>query len=238
METSFTIGQVPPEAFVGFMLMKIVPRHLNEIKQYQSLNYLAFREKIIEVFEEPDLSTAYLNALASQSQTHDESISDYMHRARLLVLKAHPDFTHAFRERIFITIFLLGLYDHQLASSLAVVKIQTAADAERLAAEGEAVRRDQRSRRITNNFLPEEVSAHDPEVLDEFSNVEPLDEVEEELMAALGTLNPPRRNFNLSSNSPERRSDKRHEMLRLQPVRPLQLKLPSTELTRAQALDP
>ena len=34
METYFTIGQVPPEAFVGLMLMKIVPCHLNEIKQY------------------------------------------------------------------------------------------------------------------------------------------------------------------------------------------------------------
>ena len=44
METYFTIGQVPPEAFVGFMLMKIIPCHLNEIKQYQSLDYLGFRE--------------------------------------------------------------------------------------------------------------------------------------------------------------------------------------------------
>ena len=35
METYFTFGQVLPEAFVGFMLMKIVLRHLNEIKQYQ-----------------------------------------------------------------------------------------------------------------------------------------------------------------------------------------------------------
>ena len=57
-----------------------------------------------------------------------------MHRARLLVIKAHPDLAHAPRERILITSFLLGLYDRQHASSLAVVKIQTAADAERLAA--------------------------------------------------------------------------------------------------------
>ena len=76
METYFTIGQFSPEAFVGFMLMKIVPRHLNEIKQYQSLNYLGFRENFVKVFEEPDLATAYLNALASLSQTHDYSISD------------------------------------------------------------------------------------------------------------------------------------------------------------------
>ena len=197
METYFTIGQVlpPPEAFVGFMLMKIVFRHLNEIKQYQSLEYLAFREKLVKVFEKPDLATANLNALAGQSQTRDESISDYMNRARLLVLKAHPDLAHASRERILIKGFLLGLYDHQLASSHAVVKIQTAVNAERLAAEGEAVRRDQRARRSTNNFLPEGVSGLDPEVFNEPSDAEPLDEEDEKLMAALGTLNPPRSNF-------------------------------------------
>ena len=176
METYFTIGQVFPEAFVGLMLMKTIPRYLNEIKQYQSLDYLAFREKLVEVFEEPDIAIAYLNALASLSQTRDESISDYMHRARLLVLKAHPDLAYAPRERTLITSFLLGLYNRQLASSLAVVKIQTAADAERLATEGEAVRRDQRSRRSPNNFLPEEASATDPEVLEEPSDVEPIDE--------------------------------------------------------------
>ena len=112
-----------------------------------------------------------------------------MHRARLLVLKAHPDFAHVPRERILITSFLLGVYDRQLALSLAVDKIQTAADAERLAAEGEAVRRDQRFGRSTNNFLPKEASALDPEVLEESSDAEPLNKEEEELMAALGTLN-------------------------------------------------
>ena len=78
-----------------------------------------------------------------------------MHRARLLVIKANPDVAHAPSKRIPITSFLLKLYDRQLASSLAVVKILTAADAERLAAEGEAVRREQRPRRSTSNFLPE-----------------------------------------------------------------------------------
>ena len=175
IETYFTIGQVPSEAFVGFMLMKVVPRHLNEIKQYHSLDYLGFREKLVEVFEEPDLATAYLNAFASLSQTRDESIFDDMHCARLLVLKEHPDLAHASRERILITSLLLRLYDRQLASSLAVVKIQTAADAERLAAEGEAVRRDQRSRRSTNNFLPDEPSAKHSGSLEEPSDAEPLE---------------------------------------------------------------
>ena len=90
MTTYFTIGQVPPKAFVGFLIMKIVSRHMNEIKEYQSLDNLAFREKLLEVFEEPDFATAYLNALASLSQTRDKTISDYMHRARLLVSRLTP----------------------------------------------------------------------------------------------------------------------------------------------------
>ena len=33
MENYFTIGQVPPDAFVGIMPMKIVPKYLYEIKK-------------------------------------------------------------------------------------------------------------------------------------------------------------------------------------------------------------
>ena len=90
METYFTIKQVSLKAFVGFMLMKILPRHLNEIKQYQLLDYLAFREKQIEVFEKLDLATAYLNAIASLSQTRDKFISDYMHPQGSLYLRLTP----------------------------------------------------------------------------------------------------------------------------------------------------
>ncbi len=128
-----------------------------------------------------------------------------MHRARLLVLKAHPDLAHRPRERILITRFLLGLYDGQLASSLAVVTIQTAADAERLAAEGEAVRRDQRSRRSTSNFLPGGASAQDPDDHTVSSDTELLDEEEEELTEPFGTVNP-RKPFN-PTGKPQ--SDKR-----------------------------
>jgi hypothetical protein len=79
-------------------MKKIVPKHLNEIKRFKDFDYLSFREKLIEVFEEPDLATVYLNALANVSQKRDEAISDYMHRVRLLVLKAHPDLDNASRE--------------------------------------------------------------------------------------------------------------------------------------------
>ena len=189
METYFTVGQIPPEAFVGFMLMKIVPKHLDEIKEYKNLDYLAFREKLLEVFEEPDLTTAHLNALSSNAQDRDETISEYMRRTRLLVLKAHPNLEHSARERILVTSFLLGLHDKQLAASLAVARIQTAAEAERLAAEGEAVRRDQKSRRASGNYLltstrtEQETSAtgNDPAPLEE---EEEGDEDEEDLTAA------------------------------------------------------
>ena len=111
METYFTNGQIPPESFVFFMMTKIVPRHLNKIKQYRSLDYLPLREKLIKVFEKPDFATTYLNALVTLSQTRDKTISKYMHRARLLVLTAHTDLAHAFCEQILITSFFLGLHD-------------------------------------------------------------------------------------------------------------------------------
>ena len=51
MEDYFTISQVPPNAFIGFMLMKIVPKHINKVKQCQSLRYFEVCEKLVEVFE-------------------------------------------------------------------------------------------------------------------------------------------------------------------------------------------
>ena len=65
METYFIIGQVPPEAFTGCMQMKIAAKHLNEIQRYAHLDYLQFREKLFEIFEEPDMATTYLSALQS-----------------------------------------------------------------------------------------------------------------------------------------------------------------------------
>ena len=137
------------------LLMKIVPNHLNEIKEYQNLDYLVFQEKILGVIEEPDMETAYLNALATVTQDRENTISEYMHRVRLLVMKGHTNLVHSAREPIFNTRFMLGLHDKQLAASVEVVKVQMAAKAERLAAKGEAVRQEQKSRKSPGNyFLP------------------------------------------------------------------------------------
>ena len=121
METYFTVGQVPLEAFVGFMLIIIVPKHINKIKEYQNFDNLAYREKLLEVFKEPHMATACLNTLATVTQNREETISDNMHRVRLLVIKAHPNVEHSARERILITSFMFGLHDKQLAASLTLV---------------------------------------------------------------------------------------------------------------------
>ena len=65
METYCTVGLVPLEVFVRFMLIKIVPMHFNKIKKYFNFDYMAFLEKLPEVFEKPDMATAYLNALST-----------------------------------------------------------------------------------------------------------------------------------------------------------------------------
>ena len=95
------------------------------------------------------MATAYLGALAAMAQNRKKIISEYMHRVRLLVFNAHPTLEHAARERFLITSFMLKLHDRQLAANFAVVKANKAAEAERLAAEGEVVRRDQTTRKYT-----------------------------------------------------------------------------------------
>ena len=182
--------------------MKIVPKHLNEIKQYQSLGYLEFREKLVEIFEEPDMTTANRNAQSSLSQTREESISEYMLRARLLVIKAHLNLAYPDRERIFVTSFLIGFDDRQLAASLAVARVKHAADAERLAVEGEAVRHDKRSRRSNLNLLHEFVDDQEDYPGAELDS---LDEEEHELTAALNNFSASRRADTQSRKLPERK---------------------------------
>ena len=86
-----------------------------------------------------------------------------MDRVRLLVLIAHSTLDHSARKRIFITSFRLGLHDRQLAAILAVVKRQTEAKAERLAAEGEVVSRDQKSNKYTGYYMLPTASNREPE---------------------------------------------------------------------------
>ena len=75
-----------------------------------------------------------------------------MHSARLLVLKAHRNFAHAQWKQILVTIFVFGLYDNQLAASVASLD-QDCSGRRAAAAEGKAVRRDKQPRRSNNNLL-------------------------------------------------------------------------------------
>ena len=86
------------------MLMKIVP-YTKWNKKYQSLDYLAFREKLVEVINMPDLATAYLNALWCLFERRDKTTSCYKHRLRLLVFKAHPDLAHITRKKFLMNRF-------------------------------------------------------------------------------------------------------------------------------------
>ena len=83
-----------------------------------------------------------------------------------------------------------------------MARIQNAADAERLAVEGEAVRHDQRPRRSNLNLL------HDGAIIDDSedspnADLEPLDEEEEELTAAIGSFGATRRTDFQSGKLPE-----------------------------------
>ena len=170
------------------MLIIIIPKYLNDIKQYQNLDYVAFRKKLLEVFKEPDMTTAYLNELATVTQDREETISEYMHRVRLLVLNAHPTLEHSTRERILITSFMLGLHDKQLAASLAIVKVQTAAEAKQLSAESDAVRCDQKSRKSSGNYLLVSVRNDKPATEDEGDLNLSDEEDKRKLTAALADL--------------------------------------------------
>lgn len=75
------------------------------------------------------MATAYLNNLSSFSQPRKESILNNHLHARLFVIHANPNLAHPDKMRIFVTSYMLVLYDLQLAAFLAVVKIENAANA-------------------------------------------------------------------------------------------------------------
>ena len=134
------------------------------------------------------MATAYLGALAAVAQERKETISEYLHRDRFLVLKMHLTLDHKARECIHITSFMFGLHDRQLAASLAVVKMQTEAEAERLAAERQVVGKDQNSRKYTGNYVLPTASNTEPEEYEEEeSNLSDAEAVKN-LMAALSDL--------------------------------------------------
>ena len=95
----------------------------------------------------------------------------------------------------------MGLYDRQLAFSLAIAKIQTAADAKKLAIEGESVPRDPRSRRSLSNYIPK----GEGEFIDDYLEKNEWLEEEEDITAAVGVLSSSKRNESLLNKPPERR---------------------------------
>ena len=182
METYFGISSLKPNAYVGFMLQKIAQPYFKEMSPYKELAYFDFREKLIEVFGEPDMATARIHELRRAEQQYGEPISDYMNRLRLLVMRAHPELSHKERERILVPSFILGLRDHELSTSLTMASVTSSAEAERRATEGESARKNARSRRSYSNYLPEP-----SEVPNETAEVpETFEESGEDTCAAFG----------------------------------------------------
>ena len=88
METYFYISSLKPKSYVGFMLQKIAHPYFKEAVVIKDLRYFDFREKLIEMFGEPDMATARMQDLPRASQEVGESIGDNMKKMRLLVVRA------------------------------------------------------------------------------------------------------------------------------------------------------
>ena len=156
MGTYFNISSLKPKSYVGLMLQKIAHPYFKEAVVYKDLRYLDFREKLIEVFGEHDMATERMQDLSRASQETGESISEYMNRMRLLVMRAHPDLSHKERERILVSNFQLGLRDQELATSLAIATLSTSAEAERKATEGESAKKNATIKKSYSNYLSTE----------------------------------------------------------------------------------
>ena len=63
MENYFEISSLKPNMYVGFMLNRIAQPYFREMSPFKKLEYLEFREKLIEVFGEPDMATARMHEL-------------------------------------------------------------------------------------------------------------------------------------------------------------------------------
>ena len=157
-ETYFIIGQVPPEAFTGCMQMNIAAKHLNKVQRYAHLKYIQFREKLIEILEEPDTATTYFSTLQSAYQEREEAIPNIMQRVRSYALKAHLKLNHSQGERIIVNSFMLSQHDRQLAVSVAAEKSANTSEATKLAAELLSIRRDPRARSTVTSVLPEQLT--------------------------------------------------------------------------------
>ena len=79
-------------------------------------------------------------------QFRDESIADYMHRVRMLVIRAHRDVPRSEQERILVSNFTRGLLDKKLAIHLATVNPTSSSEAERIATSGDAMIAEQKAR--------------------------------------------------------------------------------------------
>ena len=126
-----------------------------------------------------------------------------MHSTKIFVHKAHPHLAHAARERTLITSFLLGLYDRQHASSFAVEKfkqLRTQSGWPVKARQFDALN----CLDVWRVILAEGAYGEQPDD-DNDAKLEPFEEEEEDLTAALAAPGYNRRVNNPPTRLPERR---------------------------------
>ena len=142
METFFMAARSPPSSFVGEMLQRIHPKHFDEVRPHIGLKYFEFREKLFEIFEEPDLIFTWLQQLNRIHQDREETVSTYMDRVRRLVLKAYRKSSPEEQERMLVGHFTTGLADPTLREHLFTASPKSASDALKMATASEANRTD------------------------------------------------------------------------------------------------
>lgn len=113
------------------------------------------------MFGKPDTIHVKLQELSRVIQYRDESIADYMHRVRMLVIRAHRDIPRAEQERILVSNFIRGLLDKKLAIYLATLNPTSSLEAERIATSGDAMISEQRARQPFGAYT--ETETEEPE---------------------------------------------------------------------------
>jgi hypothetical protein len=153
METYFVTNSIRRRSWVGLIIGRISGTHFDEVKPFLSLGYCALRDKLVHIFHEPNTVQSSLQELGRVVQDREETISAYMNRLRVLVVKAYPDLTHEQREPRLVAAFSRRLIDKGLATYLATMNPRTSAKAERVALAGSAMRAKFKSRRTTGTYF-------------------------------------------------------------------------------------
>lgn len=119
---------------------------------------------MFDILIEPDTIDAKLQELSRNVRCRGELIADYMHRVKMLVIRAHRDVLRLEQERIFVLNITRSLFDKKLAIYLATVNPTSSLEAERIATICYAMIAEQKARKRYNLYCS--ISVDDEEKFD------------------------------------------------------------------------